>query len=175
MPIILLMLAILILLLLASVLHLSRAFDPLVWHRRCTNASASYACVHHLSTPLPNRPANGCPLPPCGSHLPCYLIRLLVCLLQTQMPPPHSTEISISPNPTSVFPSFTYTPTHLLAHSLTPLLLHLLRSSLNVPIFMCLPPACCSLLPPRKITSCSRIADSSPHSRPADIIRHDIF
>ena len=35
-------------------------FDPVVRHRCCTNAPASYACIHHLSTPLPNRHANGC-------------------------------------------------------------------------------------------------------------------
>ena len=58
-------------------------FDPVVRHRRCTNAPASYACIHHLSTPPPNRHANGCLLPPYPSHLPCCLIRLFACLLET--------------------------------------------------------------------------------------------
>lgn len=45
------------------------AFDPVVRHRRYTNASATHLCVQHLSTPLPYRYANGCLLPPYGSHL----------------------------------------------------------------------------------------------------------
>ena len=53
-------------------------FDPVVRHRRYTNAPASYACIQHLSTPLSNRHANGCLLPPYGSHLPCYMIRFFV-------------------------------------------------------------------------------------------------
>jgi hypothetical protein len=58
-------------------------FDPVVRYRRYTNAPVSYACIHYLSTPLSKRPANGCLLLPYGSHLPYYLIRLLVCLLET--------------------------------------------------------------------------------------------